>query len=143
MTWGKDLVTARPREPDPLSSAVETGQEARESFWFQVDSKSEHGTETEKEFPKLSERCGNVLENKGSAYHRSARSWNLIENKGTYTLIACMLLKTRMLSESHNLHSHCSSRFPRIAPRDPFKASGSHCSPEYLAKASRHDQILI
>ena len=143
MALEKDLVTARPRGPDPLSIAVEAGQEAQESLWFQAGSKSEHGTETDKESLKVKERCGNVYENKGSAFHRSARSWNLIENKDTYTSILCMLLKTSTLDVSHETLSHSSPRFARIAPADPFRASGSHCSPQYLAKASRHDQVLI
>ena len=114
MAFGEDLVAARRRGPDRLAKAAQAGQEARESFWFQVDNKSEHGIETEKEFPKLNEPCGNVYENKGSVFHRSARSWNLIENKGGYPLKARMLLKKDILAVSLQ-----SPRLPRIAVTRP------------------------
>jgi hypothetical protein len=50
----------------------------------------------EKEF-FLTERCGNVYENKGPLLTNLERSWNVLENKGTYTFKAGMLMKTNDL----------------------------------------------
>jgi sporulation protein YlmC with PRC-barrel domain len=44
---------------------------------------------------KLNDRCGNVIENKGSLFHNSRRSGNVIENKGSYAKNAGMLLKIK------------------------------------------------
>jgi hypothetical protein len=43
---------------------------------------------------KLNDRCGNVIENKGSALSGPGQSGNVMENKGSYPLKAEMLLKT-------------------------------------------------
>jgi hypothetical protein len=47
---------------------------------------------------KLNDRCGNVIENKGSLFHSSRRSGNVRENKGSYAQDAGMLLKTNCVS---------------------------------------------
>jgi hypothetical protein len=41
----------------------------------------------------MTERSGNIYENKGSALHCPGQSWNVIENTGSYELKAKMLLK--------------------------------------------------
>jgi hypothetical protein len=46
-------------------------------------------------FKKMDERTGNIHENKGSAFDNPTESWNVIENKDSYTLRAGMLLKTQ------------------------------------------------
>jgi hypothetical protein len=46
----------------------------------------------------LAEPCGDVYENKGSAYHWRSQSRNVIENKGSYTFIAGMLVKRKVVS---------------------------------------------
>jgi hypothetical protein len=43
----------------------------------------------------MNERTGNVYENKGSLWKTRERSWNVCENKGTYPLMAGMLLKIK------------------------------------------------
>jgi hypothetical protein len=52
----------------------------------------------EKEFFFLTERSGDVIENKGPAAQRRAQTRNVIENKGTYALKAGMLLKRHVVS---------------------------------------------
>ena len=42
---------------------------------------------------KMKERCGNVIENKGSRFENRQQSGNVTQNKGSYALIAGMLLK--------------------------------------------------
>jgi hypothetical protein len=42
---------------------------------------------------KTTEQCGNIIENKGSRFENQEQSRNPIQNKGSYTLIAGMLLK--------------------------------------------------
>jgi len=44
---------------------------------------------------KMRERCGNLIENKGSALEGRRGSWNVIQNKGSYAMKARMLLKIR------------------------------------------------
>jgi hypothetical protein len=46
---------------------------------------------------KLSEKHGNVYENKGSRFEHREQSRNTTQNKGSYTLIAGMLLKRKEL----------------------------------------------
>jgi hypothetical protein len=40
-------------------------------------------------------RCGNVYENKGSAFYGLAQTGNVVENKDSYALKAGMLLKRK------------------------------------------------
>jgi hypothetical protein len=47
---------------------------------------------------KMSDQCGDVNENKGSAFNERRESGNIAENKGSYALKAGMLLKTSMLA---------------------------------------------
>jgi hypothetical protein len=47
---------------------------------------------------KMKERCGNVDENKGPAFSGPDQSGNVMENKGTCTLKAEMLLKTNEIA---------------------------------------------
>ena len=47
---------------------------------------------------KMSDQCGNVYENKGSALRGRRQSGNVAENKGSYALKAGMLLKRSMLA---------------------------------------------
>jgi len=47
---------------------------------------------------KMSDRCGDVYENKGSAFHERCQSGNVAENKGSCALKAGMLLKRSMLA---------------------------------------------
>jgi len=35
---------------------------------------------------EINERSGNVAENKGALWKKRRQSWNVYENKGTYTL---------------------------------------------------------
>jgi hypothetical protein len=46
----------------------------------------------------VNEPCGNVCENKGSAFRSPRRSGNVIENKGSYASKAGMLLKSKVVS---------------------------------------------
>jgi hypothetical protein len=43
----------------------------------------------------MKERCGNVIENKGSGSDDRERSGNIIENKSSYVQDAGMLLKRK------------------------------------------------
>jgi len=52
---------------------------------------------------KMKERCGDVYENKGSAFSRPRRSGNVIENKGSYAQNAGMLLKTKSVTGNAEL----------------------------------------
>jgi hypothetical protein len=47
---------------------------------------------------KLSERCANVVENKGSRLENRKRSGDATENKGSYALTTGMLLKRKVVS---------------------------------------------
>jgi hypothetical protein len=47
---------------------------------------------------KMKERCGNVIENKGSRSENRERNGNVIEDKGACTLKAGMLLKRQLVS---------------------------------------------
>ena len=55
-------------------------------------------TNLEKGFFFLTERCGNLIENKGRLWKTLERSRNVIENKGSYALKAGMLLKRQVVS---------------------------------------------
>ena len=55
-------------------------------------------TKEKKNSLKLHELCGNVYENKGSAFHGPGQSGNLIENKSGYALNAGMSLKLKVVS---------------------------------------------
>jgi hypothetical protein len=44
---------------------------------------------------KTHDRCGNLYENKGSAFHSPQESGNIIENTGSYEAKAGMLLKRK------------------------------------------------
>jgi formylglycine-generating enzyme required for sulfatase activity len=60
---------------------------------------SPHMEEKEKKNSlKLHELCGNVYENKGSAFQSSQETGNVIENTSSYAFEAGMLLKTSKLS---------------------------------------------
>jgi hypothetical protein len=59
-----------------------------------IVSENSQGTE-EVENLKMKERCGNVIENKGPACSSPGQSRNPIENKGSCSLKAGMLLKTK------------------------------------------------
>jgi hypothetical protein len=47
------------------------------------------------EFSKMNERCANIYENKGPRRKTCRRSWNVLENKGSYPSFAGILLKTQ------------------------------------------------
>jgi hypothetical protein len=52
---------------------------------------------------KMKERCGDVYENKGSAFSRPRRSGNVVENKGSYARNPGMLLKTKSVTGNAEL----------------------------------------
>jgi hypothetical protein len=54
---------------------------------------------------KLRERCGNVIENKGSGQDAARRSGNIVENKGSYAQNAGMLLKRKCVIGNAELHA--------------------------------------
>ena len=93
-SW-EDLAAMLPRGPNPLPKVSRAGPKGRKICWFKVGNWSVLGKELGKELLRLKERCGNVYENKGSAFHRRERSGNVIENKGTYSLKAGISLKTQ------------------------------------------------
>jgi hypothetical protein len=47
---------------------------------------------------KMNDRCGNVIENKGSGLRDRPGSGNVTENKGSYAQNAGMLLKRQLVS---------------------------------------------
>jgi hypothetical protein len=47
----------------------------------------------------LNEQYGNVYENKGSVFEGRGKNRNVIENKGSYTLMAGMLMKRKVVSQ--------------------------------------------
>jgi len=59
---------------------------------------------------KMNDRCGNVYENKGSTSGSPARSWNVIENKGTYAQNAGILLKKQGVIRNAELNA--TSKWP-------------------------------
>jgi hypothetical protein len=56
---------------------------------------SRRPTNLEEEFFFLTERAGDVIENKGPLWKTQGLSGNVIENKGSYALKAGMLLKRK------------------------------------------------
>ena len=46
---------------------------------------------------KMNERCGNVIENKGSGLENGKQSGNPTQNRDSYALIAGMLLKRKVV----------------------------------------------
>jgi hypothetical protein len=86
--------------PPTHSRKYPRGGKAGKTRWFQMDNKSAHGREREKGFSKVNDQCGNVYENKGSAFHRRGPSGNVVENTRSYTLKAGMFQKTGMLALS-------------------------------------------
>jgi hypothetical protein len=69
---------------------------------------------------KMNDRHGNVYENKGSALEDRVASGNAIENKGSYARDPGMLLKTKGVIGSAELHA--TSKLPSFA-REPGKDS--------------------
>jgi hypothetical protein len=63
---------------------------------------------------KMKERCGNVIENKGSRLESRQASGNIAENKDSYTQNAGMLLKTKGVIG--NAESNATSKWPSILP---------------------------
>jgi hypothetical protein len=59
---------------------------------------------------KMTERCGNVYENKGQAFSSPERSGNIAENKGSYAQNAGMLLKRKGVIGNAELQAMESSR---------------------------------
>ena len=58
---------------------------------------------------KINDQCGYVYENNGSAFQEPRPSGNVIENKGSYTSNAGILLKRSKLAVTRNLRG-------RLAP---------------------------
>jgi hypothetical protein len=74
----------------------------------------------ERDSSKLGELCGNVYENKGSAFHGRDKSSNVIENKGSYALKAGMLLKSKELGGGSQVG------FPPISVNCALEFEGSN-----------------
>jgi hypothetical protein len=64
---------------------------------------------------KLNERCGNVIENKGSSLDNQRPSANVIENKPSYARDPGMLLKTKGVIGNAELHA--TSKWPSFASK--------------------------
>jgi hypothetical protein len=78
-----------------------------------ISSHKSQGVETF-ENSKMNERCGNVVENKGSGLQDRAGSGNVIENTGSYAQNAGMSLKTEGVIGS--AESHATSNRPSTLP---------------------------
>jgi hypothetical protein len=74
------------------------GRKGRKSAPRAWDKQSVSARELKENSSKLSERTGNVYENKGPLWKTSERSGNVIENKGTYEYSRGMLLKKKELA---------------------------------------------
>ena len=60
---------------------------------------NQQGVETVESL-KMNERCGNLIENKGSGLENRGQIGNIVENKGSYALKAGMLLKRNRIQDS-------------------------------------------
>ena len=88
------LVAMLPRPPIRSRKCPKLGKKPAKALGFRWTT-SPCPDEREKNNPlKMSDQCGDVYENKGPAFHERRKSGNVIENKGSYALIAGMLLKT-------------------------------------------------
>jgi len=86
--------------PVPIQSLESAKRDEKPANWLsapQTRSPSQPGKAREN-YLRLKERCANVSENKGSGLETPAQSWNVIENKGSYSLAAGMLLKINVVN---------------------------------------------
>jgi hypothetical protein len=86
LAWRKTDAAAPPPGPTRFRECATRGEKPQD--WLAALRKKSLPSEGEagKEFLKLTERSGNVYENKGPLWKSRARSWNLYENKGAYLI---------------------------------------------------------
>jgi hypothetical protein len=101
----------------PVASRGQDGattENIEEALDSDISSENSQRVEAMEEL-KMNERCGNVIENKGSGFENRAGSGNVTENKGSYAQKAGILLKTKGVIINAELHP--TSKWPQCSTR--------------------------
>ena len=88
------LIAMLPRPPSRSRKCPKRGMKPAKPLGFRRTASPCPDEKQKKNSLKISDQCGDVYENKGSAFHERRQSGNVAENKGSYALKAGMSLKT-------------------------------------------------
>ena len=94
------------------SARMESSEEVLASA---ISSDNSYGVEAVEDL-KMNDRCGNILENKGSSLDDQGSSVNVTENKPSYVRDAGILLKTKRLIANAESHATASGRVSYPCP---------------------------
>jgi hypothetical protein len=97
-TCREHLIAMLPRPPIRSRKYPERGKKLAKPLGLRRTASPCPDEKEKKNSLKMSDQCGDVYENKGSAFHEGRQSGNVAENKGSYALRAGMLLKISMLA---------------------------------------------